>query len=332
MAVVDQEAPYGTPYKYPELILSATGRKGDFDQRSIDDPIVFHANGAFQMLYIGWDGIGYQTGLAASIDLIHWKRTALVAPRDPASRYTKYNLALSSILRDKRLQSHGEAIKVDGKYLGAWNAYPSAGYEEGAAVIGLATSEDLLHWQLSGPILTPQDGASWEHGGLYRPDLMLDHGTYYLYYNAKTDPLPPGEGGGWREQTGVATSTDLKSWTRYKKNPILPNGPRGSATYPETNPISSTQPPTPDARDSRFASNPFVVQDGRDYAMFYYGFRYQRPGRACEMLAIGATPYSFTKVPEVLIDTGSPGTIEETIAQKRSVNTHQVVSTISTAP
>jgi predicted GH43/DUF377 family glycosyl hydrolase len=325
IAVVDQAAPYRTPYKYPKLILSATGRKGDFDQRSIDDPIVFHANGAFQMLYIGWDGIGYQTGLAASIDLIHWTRTALVAPRDPASRYTKYNLALSSILRDKQLQSHGEAIKVDGKYLGAWNAYPSAGYEEGAAVIGLATSEDLLHWQLTDPILTPQDGASWEHGGLYRPDLMLDHGTYYLYYNAKTGILPPGEGGGWREQAGVATSTDLKSWTRYKKNPILPNGPRGSATYAVTNPISSTQPSTPDARDSRFASNPFVVQNGPDYAMFYYGFRYQRPGRACEMLAIGATPYSFTKVPEVLIDTGAPGTIDETFAHKPSVITHEGV-------
>ena len=180
LASADQAAPFRTPYKYPKLVLSPTARKGDFDQRSIDDPIVFYANGAFQMLYIGWDGVGYQTGLATSADLIHWTRTALVAPRDPASRYTKYNLALSSILRDKQLQSRGDAIKVNGKYLGAWNAYPSAGYEEGAAVIGLATSDDLLHWQLTDPILLPQDGAPWEHGGLYRPDLLLDRGTYYL--------------------------------------------------------------------------------------------------------------------------------------------------------
>lgn len=322
-AGVDRIAPYRTPYKYPKLILSATGRQGDFDQRSVDDPIVFHAHGAFQMLYIGWDGIGYQTGLASSKDLIHWTRVALVAPRDPASKYTKYNLALSSILRDKRLRSRGEAIKINGKYLGAWNAYPAAGYEEGAAVIGLATSEDLLHWQLTDPILFPQDGAAWEHGGLYRPDLMLDHGTYYLYYNAKTDTIPPDEGGGWREQTGVATSKDLRTWTRYRGNPILRNGTRGSATYPDSNPIFHTKPPTPDARDSRFASNPFVVQNGRGYAMFYYGFRYQRPGRACEMLAIGDTPYSFAKVPEVLIDTGAPGTIDETFAHKPSVITHE---------
>ena len=323
LAAVDEIAPYRTPYKYPPLVLSATGRKGDFDQRSIDDPIVFYANGAFQMLYIGWDGIGYQTGLATSPDLLQWTRTALVGPRDAASKYTKYNLALSSILRDKQLRSRGDAIKVKGKYIGAWNAYPNAGYEEGAAVIGIATSEDLLHWQLSDPILTPEDGAAWEHGGLYRPDLMLDHGTYYLYYNAKTDTLPASEGGGWREQTGVATSTDLKSWRRYQHNPIVRNGDRGSATYPAANPISSTQPPTTDARDSRFASNPFVVQNGRDFAMFYYGFRYQRPGRACEMLALGSNPYSFIKVPEILIDTGAPGTIDETFAHKPSVITHQ---------
>ena len=324
-AAADLAAPYRTPFKHPRLILSATGRKGDFDQRSIDDPIVFHANGAFQMLYIGWDGIGYQTGLATSSDLLHWTRTALVGPRDPASPYTKYNLALSSILRDKQMDSMGEAIKVDGKYLGAWNAYPGAGYEEGAAVVGLASSDDLLHWRLGKPILTPQDGTSWEHGGLYRPDLMLDRGVYYLYYNAKTDILPASEGAGWHEQTGVATSTDLQTWVRYPHNPILRNGPRGSATYPAGNPISATQPPTADARDSRFASNPFVVKHGRDYAMFYFGFPYARPGRACEMLALGSDPYSFTKVPEVLIDTGAPGAMDETFAHKPSVITHQGV-------
>jgi hypothetical protein len=53
-AFADKAAASRTPHKYPKLILSATGRKGDFDQRSIDDPIVFYANGAFQMLYIGW--------------------------------------------------------------------------------------------------------------------------------------------------------------------------------------------------------------------------------------------------------------------------------------
>jgi predicted GH43/DUF377 family glycosyl hydrolase len=303
-------------------VLRATGHKGDFDGISVDDPIVFRDGARFYMLYIGFDGTGYQTGLASSDDLLRWTRVALVGPRDPESRYTKYNLAISSILRDKKLHGRGEALKVDGEYLAAWNAYPSAGYEEGAAVIGLARSRDLRHWSLTEPILRPGDGAPWEHGGLYRPDLLVDRGTYYLYYNAKTDPLPKSEGGGWHEQTGVATSRDLKTWTRYEGNPILRNGARGTATYPEANPLHNSSPPVPDARDSRFASNPFVVKNGNEYAMFYFGFAYQRPGRACEMLALGHEPFHFTKSPEVLIDVGPPGSIDETFAHKPSVIYH----------
>jgi predicted GH43/DUF377 family glycosyl hydrolase len=322
-AATNPIAAYRTPYKFPELIFKATGNKQDFDGLSVDDPIVFRANGRFHMLYIGYDGTGYQTGLASSADLVHWTRTALVGPRDPASKYTKYNLAISSILRDKNLHGSREALKVNGQYLAAWNAYPSAGYEEGAAVIGLATSRDLLHWTLTDPVLYPADGESWEHGGLYRPDLFFDKGTYYLYYNAKTDTLPKSEGGGWHEQTGVATSTDLKRWTRYAGNPILHNGQRGSATWPASNPLHDQTPPTTDARDSRFASNPYVVKNGSEYAMFYFGFGYQRPGRACEMLAVGSDPLHFTKQSEILIDTGLPGSIDETFAHKPSVIYHE---------
>ena len=319
----DPFAPYRTPYKYPQLVLGATGNKRDFDGISVDDPIVFLDGGHFYMMYIGFDGTGYQTGLASSDDLLHWTRVALVGPRDPASKYTKYNLAISSILRDKNLHGRGEALKVGGEYLAAWNAYPSAGYESGAALIGLARSRNLKHWTLTEPILRPEQGDPWEHGGLYRPDLLLDQGTYYIYYNAKTDPLPKSEGGGWHEQTGVATSRDLKTWARYSGNPILRNGMRGMATYPEAAPLHNASPSVPDARDSRFASNPFVVKNGSQYAMFYFGLGYQRPGRACEMLAVGDDPLHFTKSSEVLIDTGLPGSIDETHAHKPSVIYHE---------
>jgi len=321
LAEADPGAPYKTPYKYRDLLLRGTGNAGDFDRLSVDDPIVFRENGHFYMLYIGFDGTGYQTGLASSDDLVKWTRVALVGPRDPASPYTKYNLAISSILRDKHLHGKGEALKVDGQYLAAWNAYPSAGYEEGAAVIGLARSKDLLRWTLTEPILRPQDGAAWERGGLYRPDLMLDHGTYYLYYNAKTENLPKAEGGGWHEQSGVATSRDLLQWTRYAGNPVLRNGPRGSATYPDAAKTVGAGE-QPDARDSRFASNPFVMVDGNRYAMFYFGFEYRQPGRACELLALGTDPYHFAKQPAPLIDVGAPGSIDETFAHKPSVIFH----------
>jgi len=206
------------------LVLAASGSPDAFDSKLVDDPIVFRHESGFYMLYIGFDGQGYQTGLAMSSDLVHWKRLGCVAKRDPNSKYTRYNVALSSILRESGLTSQGRARKVHGRYLGAWNAYPNPGYEEGAAVIGLAWSDDLLHWELTEPILFSADGAPWEHGGLYRPNLIEEDGVFYLYYNAKTDPLPKAEGGGWHEQTGVATSHDLKHWVRYSGNPVLRNG------------------------------------------------------------------------------------------------------------
>jgi hypothetical protein len=162
-------APFLTPYKYGKLVLTASNDPNAFDCKSVDDPFVFLQEGAFYMLYIGFDGTGYQTGLAKSADLVNWERVACVARRDPNSKYTRFNIALSCIVRDDGLTSKGQAKKVHGRYLGAWNAYPGAGYETGAAVIGLAWSSDLLHWELTDPILFPADGAPWEHGGLTGP-------------------------------------------------------------------------------------------------------------------------------------------------------------------
>lgn len=294
----NQIAPFRTPYKYGKLVLAASKEAGAFDGKAVDDPFVFRHEDAFYMLYIGFDGTGYQTGLAKSQDLVHWDRVACVARRDPQSQYTRYNIALSCAVRQDQLTSPGKLKKVHGRYLGAWNAYPGAGYEEGAAVIGLAWSDNLLHWELTEPILFPQDGAPWEHGGLYRPNLIEHDGTFYLYYNAKTDPVPKH---GWREQTGVATSRDLKKWTRYAGNPILKNG-------------------GPDSWDSRFASNPFVVQNKNVWGMYYYGL--DSHGVARELLALGRDPFHFSKVDEVMIDVGRPGSVDETYAHKPGVIYH----------
>src|SRR3546814_9578006 len=84
----------------------------------------------------------------------------------------------------------GRPIKVDGRYLASWNAYPQPGMEEGPAVIGLAWSDDLIRWHRDDtPILRPEDGAEWERAGLYGSELILHGDIYYLFYNSKNhDP------------------------------------------------------------------------------------------------------------------------------------------------
>jgi predicted GH43/DUF377 family glycosyl hydrolase len=197
------------------------------------------------------------------------------------------------ILRDDTLQSSAPLRKVHGRYLGAWHAYPSPGYEQGPAVIGLAWSEDLLHWQRTDPILTPDADAEWEAGGLYKPYLVKAADTYYLYYNAKNKVER-----GWHEQTGVATSKDLKTWTRYSGNPIIGNSPKGSW-------------------DDRFASDPAVLRFGKWWALYYYGL--SSDGKARDLLALGTNPLHFTKVPEIVVDAGPPGSVDEDYAHKPSL-------------
>lgn len=282
--------PFRTPYKYNRYLLTTSTDPASFDSQFVLDPFVFRAADQFYMVYLGFDGTGYQTGLAESSDLLNWRRADVILRRDPSSPYTRYNIALSSILRDDELGSAGTLRQVNGRYLASWHAYPKPGVEAGAAVIGLAWSDDFRHWQLGDPILRPEDGAHWEQGGLYKSHLVKSGDTYYVFYNAKNMTE-----GHWHEQIGVATSTDLRTWRRYSGNPIIRNGARGTW-------------------DAQCASNPFVVRNGTTWAVFYFGGDAEECSNSRELLALGPDPFHFSKVPEVMVDLGSPGSIDDSYA------------------
>jgi len=282
-----------TPYKLGKLVLSASGQEGAFDKISVDCPFVFHHDGRFYMTFVAYDGMGYQTGLASSTDLVNWKNQGCILKRDPALPFLKYNVAMNWILRENGLYSRGELKKVGGEYLGVYHAYPNQGLEQGAAVIGLCRSKDLHNWTAEPPCLKPEDGAPWEHGGLYKPCLVEYEGTYYIFYNAKnrTDSA-------WHEQTGVATSKDLKQWTRYEGNPVIRNGGPGSP-------------------DERFASDPCVLQDGKQWVLFYFGL--DARGVARDLAAAGPDLFHYTKCDRILIDVGPKGSIDSAYAHKPSL-------------
>jgi len=292
---------YRTPHKYGKLVLAASTDPSAFDSKSVDCPFVFHHESQFYMAYVGYDGAGYQTGLASSKDLVHWTKLGCILKRDPSSPITRYNVAMNWIVRENAMRSAGALKKIRGRFLGAFHAYPQPGYEVGSAVIGLCWSDDLLRWELGDVCLRAEDGAYWERGGLYKPCLVEDDGIYSLFYNAKTRTLPKEQGGGWREQTGVATSTDLKNWKRYEGNPIVPNGGPGSW-------------------DERFASDPCVVRDNDAWAIFYFGL--DAKGKARDLLAVGKDARRPLKVSEILIDVGAEGSVDSTYAHKPSVVYH----------
>jgi len=286
-----------TPYKLNRLVLGPSNTAGAFDEKSVDCPFVFRNGNLFYMTFVAFDGKGYQTGLASSTDLLHWKNLGAILKRDPSSPILKYNVAMNWILRENDMASMGRIQKINGRFVGAYHAYPSEGYEQGAAVIGLAYSTDGLTWEAGPPILHPEDGAAWEHGGLYKPCLLRYEGKFYLFYNAKDHTA-----GSWNEQTGVATSTDLKTWERYKGNPIITNGPAGST-------------------DEHFASDPCVLRNGNQWAFFYFGL--DKKGVARELAATGLDLFHANKLDKPLIDVGAPGSVDGFYAHKPSVVTYK---------
>lgn len=151
--------------------------------------------------------------------------------------------------------------------------------------------------RLEDPILVPENGEDWEKGGLYKECLVEYEGTFYLFYNAKNTNT-----GRWIEQTGVATSTNLKDWKRYEKNPVLKV--------------------SPERWDAGFVSDPCILQDGDQWVMYFFGYNYKK---AQEGIALSKDLLNWKKYPEPIIKVGDEGELDSIFAHKPSVITNNGV-------
>jgi predicted GH43/DUF377 family glycosyl hydrolase len=284
------------PRKHGAWVLGPSYVPGTFDSHAVDCPFPFLHDGRFHLLFVGFDGRGYQTGIAESRDLVHWSRKRLYLGRGPAGSVTEHNIALTSVLRHNALFGSGELRRYNGEYIGAYHAYSRPGYEQGPAVIGIARSRDLREWTLEPPCLRPEDGAAWEHGGLHKSYLLEHRGTFYLFYNARNR-----SDGAWQEQIGLATSHDLVSWTRHPASPVVANGPRG-------------------AFDAVFASDPAVYALDDAWVMFYFGLG--EDGHARDGVAVSHDLVTWTKAPRPVLEPGPAGSIDSVHAHKPGLVYH----------
>ena len=288
-----------TPHKTNRLLLAPSYRAGEFDSHAIDCPFVFAHEGRFYMTFVGWDSIGYRTGLASSNDLLHWRKEGMIIDRGGPGSTTEYNVALTWIMRDNDLFGSGALKRINSRFLGTYHTYPRPGYEAGSAAIGLCWSDDVRHWELDAPFLhcDDPDAADWERGGLYKSCLIERDGVYTMFYNAKNLPE-----GGWREQTGAITSTDLKHWHRLPENPLLRVGPTG-------------------AFDDYFGSDPCVLKVAADqWAMFYFGN--SSDGHARDSVALSTDLIHWEKSGELLLDVGPAGSVDSRYAHKPAMFYH----------
>lgn len=298
---------YKTPYRCPYPILEASGNEGAFDKVGVDIPFVFRHRDMFYMLYTGFDGVGYQSALAVSDDLLHWKHKGVILKRDRTSgRWDSVGGAATWIIKESDgLYDLPRLKKINGKYWMVYHSYPQQGYENGPAEIGMAWTEDeeLLDWNFpSAPCFSWRDGAPWEAGGLYKACIICEKERYYMFYNAKDKQKR------WVEQTGMAYSEDLQHWVRCGENPLLRVAP-GSW-------------------EERFVSDPCLLKDGETWLNFYFGYgKIYEDGHshAQEGLALSSDLLHWEKVREPILTYGVPGSIDCGHVHKASVVYHQGV-------
>jgi predicted GH43/DUF377 family glycosyl hydrolase len=95
-----------------------------------EDPRVQRIGGQYYLTYTGWDKKDAQLCMASSLDLVHWKRLGVVLPAYKGS-WNKGWTKSGAIV----------PVKINDKW---WMYY--LGTADGADQMGVASSDDLVHW------------------------------------------------------------------------------------------------------------------------------------------------------------------------------------------
>jgi len=221
-----------TPFKYGLVIVPEDSLK------QIDCPSVFRKGNRWYMTYIKFDGRGYQTWLAKSKDLLHWKTIGkLMSFGDTTNRtsmaWDANQRAGYIALQDTKWGGSYAVDRYDGKYWMSYIGGQDAGYEAGKLGIGIAFTKEKIHkpheWQrLDKPVLAADDADVrwWENKKLYKSSIIEDNTKqtghrFVMYYNANGDTSNNTPKWRWFERIGMAVSDDMVHWSRYKVDPVV---------------------------------------------------------------------------------------------------------------
>ncbi len=246
-----------TPYKYGLVLV------GEDNTRKTDCPTIFRKGDKWYMYYFVFDGRGYETWMAESDDLLHWKKQGRVlsfsSPEDWDSNQKGGYLALT----DHEWGGDYRLPKYDGKHWMTYFGGSDKGYEAGLLSIGVAYTEGdptVAHeWKrLDKPVLmsTDSDAGWWDNITMYKNSVIWDKAKttghpFVMYYNAKGDSISKVRGA---ERIGMAVSDDMVHWKRWGKDPLLNH-------------------------HAGITGDAYIQKIGDVWVMFYFGaFWKERPG------------------------------------------------------
>jgi hypothetical protein len=291
-------APYRGWHYWPDPIIPVEPKiPGHEAFRNTDAPCVYQLPGKpdkWYMSFIAFNGQGYNSFIAESTDLIHWRQPRLAMGFGKPGEFDHGGCVIGAYLyQSSDIRAPRVLQRREGKFWTLYGCYARQGeYELRPGYEGVATSDDGLVWRRAKdqPILSVSDGdcGTWEKSCVYQPWLVEHENKFYDFYNAAQGDV---------EQTGLALSSDLLNWKRYSGNPVIRVRPKGY--------------------DEEFASDPKVFRDGDHWVMFYFGVRRER---AHIMVAFSRDLLHWTPHPEPLYKAGGhPGGLDKTYAHKISL-------------
>ncbi len=208
-----------TPYKYGVILVGDDGAK-------VDCPGVFRHGDQWYMTYIIFAGTGYETALAQSADLLHWKPLGKIL-RFREGTWDARQAAGFIALQDPVWGGSGSLGTHDNKYWLSYIGGALEGYETDPLAIGMAWTNDparATEWnRLDEPILSRDqpDVREFETVTLYKSNIIRDEAEmlgypFVMFYNGKR--------GNGHECIGMAVSKDMTHWLRFGRGPVIDNG------------------------------------------------------------------------------------------------------------
>ncbi|QJD97279.1 glycosylase [Mucilaginibacter robiniae] len=288
-----------TPYKYG-LVIAPT----DNSQKA-DCPTVFRKGNKWYMTYIIFNGRGYETWMADSKDLLHWKTQGRILSFSDTTDWDNNQKAGYVALEDTKWGGTYQLQKYNGKYWMSYFGGHDRGYEKGLLSIGIAyTTQDpstIHQWQrLNHPVLTATDSNVhwWDNHTLYKETIIWDKAKttghpFVMYYNANGDSLNKKRGA---ERIGMAVSDDMLHWERFGLNPVLNH-------------------------NVGITGDPYLQRMGNVWVMFYFGAFWKDRGGAFNRFACSYDLINWTdwQGESLIKPTETAGAYDEVFAHKSFV-------------
>jgi predicted GH43/DUF377 family glycosyl hydrolase len=295
-----------TPYKYGLVIVPSS------DSLKMDCPSVFRKGKNWYMVYIIYGGKGYETWLAKSEDLLHWKTQGLIMSfSSDTTEWDAHQKAGYIALQDEEWGGSYKLNKYKGKYWMSYFGGKETGYEAGLLSLGMSYTKrnpaTVHEWQrLPRPVLmsTDKDTRWWENRKQFKSTVICDKKKitgypFVLYYNANGDSAKNNIKTRWYERIGMAVSDDMVHWQRFNNEPVVHH------------PVGIT-------------GDPVIQKIGDLYVMFYFGAFWQDRKGAFNRFACSYDLVNWTDwTGESLIQSSEP--YDEQFAHKSFVIKHKGV-------